>query len=182
MHTKIWRINHVEELVRKAKKGDENAFNELIVLTQKEMYLIAKTKLKNEDDMADAIQETILACYKNLRKLRDNKLFKTWLIKILINECNKIYKKRKKQNVSYEEKEIEKYFIVEENAFENVNFDSLIRNLNEEEKLILTLYYYSGYSTKEISQILKINESTIRSKISRSKNKLKNQYEGGYHE
>lgn len=172
----------MEELVKKAKKNDENAFNELILLTQKEMYLIAKTKLKDEDDIADAIQETILSCYKNLRKLRDNKLFKTWLIKILINECNKIYKKRKKQNVSYEEKEVENYFVLEDDSFDNISFDILIRNLNEEEKLILTLYYYSGYSTKEISKIIKINESTIRSKIARAKNKLRNQYEGTHYE
>ena len=117
-----------------------------------------------------------------MRKLRDNKLFKTWLIKILINECNKIYKKRKKQDVSYEEKEVENYLMIEDNSFENISFDILIRNLNEEEKLILTLYYYSGYSTKEISKIIKVNENTIRSKISRAKYKLRNQYEGGYYE
>lgn len=83
----------MEELVEKAKKNDENAFNELIYLTQNEMYLIAKSRLKNEDDIADAIQETIIACYKNLRKLRNSSFFKTWLVKILINECNKIYKR-----------------------------------------------------------------------------------------
>lgn len=172
----------MEELVEKAKNKDEKAFDELILLVQKEIYLIAKTKLKNEDDIADAIQETILLCYKNLSKLRDNKLFKTWLIKILINECNKIYKKRKKHNVSYEEKEIDNYFGSEDITLENVSFDMLIKKLKEEEKLILTLYYYSGYSTKEISKIVKINEGTIRSKISRAKEKLRNQYEGGYYE
>lgn len=172
----------MEELVEKAKNKDEKAFDELILLVQKEIYLIAKTKLKNEDDIADAIQETILLCYKNLSKLRDNKLFKTWLIKILINECNKIYKKRKKHNVSYEEKEIDNYFGSEDITLENVSFDMLIKKLKEEEKLILTLYYYSGYSTKEISKIIKINEGTIRSKISRAKEKLRNQYEGGYYE
>lgn len=109
-------------------------------------------------------------------------MFKTWLIKILINECNKIYKKRKKYNISYEEKEVENYLVVEDNSFDNISFDILIRNLKDDEQLILTLYYYSNYSTKEISKILKINESTIRSKIFRAKEKLKNQYEGGYYE
>lgn len=172
----------MEELVEKAKKNDEQAFNELILLVQKEIYLIAKAKLKNEDDIADAIQETILSCYKNLKKLRDSSLFKTWLIKILINECNKIYKRRKKYNISYEENEVENYLSTEDNSFDNIGFDILIRNLKNDEKLILTLYYYSNYSTKEISKILKINESTIRSKIFRAKEKLKNQYEGGYYE
>ena len=112
-----------------------------------------------------------------LSSLKDNKLFKAWLIKILINECNKIYKKRRKYNISFEDKEFEKYIKVEEN-YENIDFNILIRNLDKEEKTILTLYYCSGYTTKEISKILKKNENTIRSKIYRSKEKLKKQYGG----
>ena len=54
----------------------------------------------------------------------------------------------------------------------------LIKNLDYEEKIILTLYYCSNYTTKEISKILKKNENTIRSKMSRAKIKIKNQYKG----
>lgn len=169
----------MEELVAKAKKKDEKAFDELILLNQKEMYLIAKAKLKNEDDIADVMQETILLCYKNLKKLKDNKFFKTWLIKILINECNKIYKKRKRNNISIEEKGIDNYLKIDDVSIDFISFDSLIKNLKNDEQLIITLYYYSQYSTKEISKILKINEGTIRSKISRAKMKLRNEYEGG---
>ena len=172
----------MEELIEKARKKDEEAFDELILSVQKEMYLIAKTKLQNEDDIADAIQETIISCYKNLPKLRETTLFKTWLIKILLNECNKIYKKKRKNNISFEDNEVEKYLKMDDNSINNVAFDILIRNLKDDEKLILTLYYYLEYSTKEISKILKINEGTIRSKISRAKEKLRNQYEGGYYE
>ncbi len=173
----------MEELVEKAKRNDEQAFNELIISIQEEMYLIAKSKLRNEDDIADAIQEAILLCYKNIKKLRNNKSFKTWLIKILINECNNIYRRRKKNQISYEEENIENYLKVEENNFQNIGFDILIRNLKDDEKLILSLYYYSEYSTKEISKILKIKESTIKTKIFRAREKLKNQYkEGGYYE
>ena len=168
----------VEELVKKAKNKDEKAFDELISLIEKELYLIAKTRLYNDDDIADSIQETIYLCYKNIHKLKDDRLFKTWVIKILINECNKIHRKRRKHNISYEDKEMEKYIKVEEHYEENLDFDILIRNLDAEEKTILTLYYCSGYTSKEISKILKKNENTIRSKISRSKNKLKKQYGG----
>ena len=55
----------MDELVAKAKKKDEKAFDELIFSVKKEMYLIAKSKLKNEDDIADVLQETIYYCYKN---------------------------------------------------------------------------------------------------------------------
>lgn len=172
----------MEELVEKAKKKDEKAFDELILAVKKEMYLITKTKLKNEEDIADVMQETIYYCYKNLKKLRNNKFFKTWLIRILINECNKFYNHSKnKNNVSLEENEIENYIGTEDDPFSNIEFDILIKNLKEDEKIIMTLYYYSQYSTKEISKILKINEGTIRSKLSRAKTKLKNQYKGEFY-
>ena len=166
----------MEELVKKAIKNDEEAFNELILMLEKEMYLIARTRLNNEDDIADAIQETIISCYQNMHKLKNEKLFKTWLIKILINKCNRVHRKKSKYNISFEDKEFEKYIKTEENLGENIEFEILIKDLNSEEKLILTLFYCSEYTTKEISKILKINESTIRSKILRAKEKLKKQY------
>lgn len=165
----------MEELVKRAKNKDEEAFDELILLMEKEMYLIAKTRLQNDEDIADAIQETILLCFRNIHKLRDN----TWTIRILINECNKIHRKKRKHTISFEGNEIEKYIEAEENYEENIGFDMLIRSLEADEKLILTLYYCSGYTTKEISRILKKKEGTIRSKISRSKQKLKEQFEKG---
>lgn len=168
----------MEELVKKAKNNDEKAFDELIILIEKELYLIAKTKLKNDDDIADAMQETILKCFQNIHKLRDTKLFKTWAIKILINECNKIYHKKEKYKISIEDNEIEKYIRSEEKYDENIEFRLLIKKLEDDEQLILTLYYCSGYTTKEISKILKKNENTVRSKMSRAKMKLKNQLRG----
>lgn len=168
----------MEELIKKAINNDDKAFNELILSIEKELYLIAKSRLKEDDDIADAIQETIFKCYKNIHKLKDKCLFKTWIIKILINECNKIYRKKRKYKISLEDKEIDKYISTEEKFDENIEFYMLIKNLDYEEKIILTLYYCSNYTTKEISKILKKNENTIRSKMSRAKIKIKNQYKG----
>lgn len=141
------------------------------------MYLIAKTKLSNDDDIADCISEAILISYKNIKKLKHNEFFKTWIIRILINECNKFYKKNRKKNISIEDNNLENYLVFEEEFENNLSFDVVITDLDEDEKLILTLYYCSNYTTKEISKILKKNENTIRSKISRAKNKLKKKYE-----
>ena len=167
----------MEELVEKAKNKDKNAFSELIINIKKELYLVAKLKLKNEDDISDAIQETLLKSYKNIRKLRKNNMFRTWIIKILINECNNIYKRKRNNIVSYEEKEMENY-IATDTENDNMEFDVLIRNLNYEEKMILTLYYYSKYTVKEISEIVKTNENTIKSKMVRARNKIRKQIEG----
>ena len=91
----------MEELVKQAKMGNDEAFTQLIIQMQCEMFRIAQTRLKNIDDANDAIQQTNLYAYKNLRQLKEDKYFKTWIIKILINECNKVYKKNYKIDICY---------------------------------------------------------------------------------
>ena len=83
----------MEELVEKSKKGDNQAFSDLIINMENELYKIARTRLNNEEDIKEAVQETIIKSYSSIRKLKNSKFFKTWIIKILINECNNIYKK-----------------------------------------------------------------------------------------
>lgn len=169
----------MEELVNEAKRGNNDAFSSLITQYKKELYLVAKSKLSNEDDIADCIQETILKCYKNMRKLKNNSSFKYWLIKILINECNNFYKKKERNQISIEENHIENYEGMVNNSSNSLDFENIIKDLADEEKLILTLYYVSGYNTKEIGKVLKKNDNTIRVKMMRAKNKLREIYEGG---
>ena len=81
-------------LVRQAKKHDKDAFSQLMKLHTPSMYKIAKAILKNDEDTADAIQETALTCWEKIGTLKKDKYFKTWLIRILINHCNQIYRQR----------------------------------------------------------------------------------------
>ena len=102
-----------------------------------------------------------------------------WATKILINECNNILKKRKKLEFSFDDFEMEKYikddeYIEIENDY---NFFELIEHLTMEERTILTMYYSEDYTTKEISEILKVNENTVRTKIKRAKLKIKKKFE-----
>lgn len=169
-------MEELSNLVKLAKKNDKEAFCKLITYIKKDLYLIAKTKLKSEDDMADVIQDTIIVCYKNIKNLRNINAFKAWAIKILINKCNKLYGKQKNLNVSIEDNHMDNYLQSNYNIDENLSFQHIIKNLNKEEQLVLNLYYYCGYTTKEISKILKIKENTIKSKIHRAKMKLKSEY------
>lgn len=171
-------MEELTNLVKKAKRNDYQSFCELIEKIKKDLYLIAKTRLKSEDDIADAIQETIITCYNNIKFLRKETSFKSWAIKILINKCNKIYKNPNNVNISIESNNINDFLEATENNYEKLNFENLIKDLNHEEQLILTLYYYSRYTTKEISQITKIKENTIKSKINRAKEKLHKKYGG----
>lgn len=174
----------MEELVQKAKNGNTYAFTELILNIKNDLYRIAKTRLNDDNDINDAIQETMLNAYKNITKLKENSYFKSWIIKILINECNKIYKSKYRNKDIYEKLMNEK---TESNNVDcniqtvnsNIDFELLINNLDYEEKLIVTLFYNSNYSSKEISDILKMNINTVKSKLLRAKQKIKNEYKGG---
>lgn len=159
------------KLVKKAKNGDKEAFSELIKYYQKDLYNIAKCKLHNEDDICDAVQETILNAYNHITTLINPYKFKSWLIKILINECNKIYLKYKNNCLEIND---ELDLFAKDISNSNIEFLDLINKLNSDEKEIFILYYKEGYNTKEISKILNINQNTVRSKISRGKEKIKN--------
>ena len=87
----------MEELIKKAKDGDKEAFTTLMLSLEKELYKIAKARLKNDDDIYDAIQETIIEAFKSIKKLKKIEAFKTWIIRILINKTNDIFRRRNKK-------------------------------------------------------------------------------------
>ncbi|MBR6034022.1 MAG: sigma-70 family RNA polymerase sigma factor [Clostridia bacterium] len=161
----------------KAQHGDEQAFTDLILMLKHDLYKIAKMRIVSNDDIDDAIQETMIEAFKNIKKLKKIESFKPWIIKILINKCNKIYQKKKMNEITFEE-DIDNYLVHEsEHLSENdMDFYLLIKCLNYEERIIVTLYYLECYTTKEISQILGINENTIKTKLARAKMKIKNNY------
>lgn len=163
-----------KELVKKARKGDKKAFEELILYYHKDLYKIAKVRLINEEDINDAIQETIIAAYQSISKLINISKFKAWLIQILINCCNSIYKKRKRENnISYELIDADNYLCENCEFGSDLDFYNIISSLNLDERTIIILYYVDGYSTIEISKILNMNNNTVRSKLLRAKNKIK---------
>ena len=171
----------MEELVEKSKKGDNQAFSELIISIENELYKIARTRLRNEEDIKEAVQETIIKSYSSIKKLRNNRFFKTWIIKILINECNNIYRKTKKNNFEEYDENTVKIEATNElkTKIDNLDFFILIDSLNYTERIVLTLFYLEEFSTKEIAKILKEPEATIRTRLSRARNKLKKVIEGG---
>nr|WP_235712890.1 sigma factor [Bacillus mycoides] len=79
-----------------AKKGNHEAFMTLIHTEKVKMYRIAKAMLRDETNIEDAMQATILKAYENIKKLKKEEFFQTWLIRILINECNNIIRSYKK--------------------------------------------------------------------------------------
>ena len=167
----------MEELIRNTLNGDKHSFEVLIDSVKSDLYRVAQAKLSNIDDINDAIQETITKTYSKLHTLKEPKFFRTWIIKILINECNIIYRKKYKQFKLFSKLSISKITDNNSNPFnvaeDKIDFDILLNYLNEKERLILALYFNSKYTPDEISNILSINVNTIKSIIYRAKEKLR---------
>lgn len=85
-----------KKLVLQAKKHDKEAFVKLVENYQVSMYKTAIAILQNDEDAADAIQETILICWEKIGSLRNAKYFKTWMTRILIHRCYAIYNENKR--------------------------------------------------------------------------------------
>ena len=167
----------MEKLVKAAMNGDKEAFAQIIESLKIDLYKIAKVRLKDEEDILDAIQDTIVSSYKSIKKLTNPEKFKKWVIKILINKCNDIYLQRKEMSIPFDE--VSENLIQSENDYNNLEMEDVLKYLTEEEKMIITLYYLEDYKSKEISWILDMNENTVKTKISRAKSKLKQKLEGG---
>ena len=140
----------MEELIDKALHGDDNAYVELINSISTNLYRIAQTKLNNIDDINDAISETILKSYKYLSSLKSPHYFQTWIIKILINECNNIYYINKRQlhicNKIININDFKINIIDPIKKYEsNLNFENIIKHLDSDEKLLMILYYNHQY-------------------------------------
>lgn len=169
----------MELLIKKAQKGDKEAFIQAISGYMTQMYKIARTRLNSDDDIGDAIQDTILAAYESLLRLKEPKYFKTWLIRILINKCNDIAKKS--CNVTYIEDYTQFYnlsslTIYNEDVEGNLDFTNILKILSEECRSTVVLYYVNDLTTKEISEVLNEKEGTIKSRLSRARQELKKHY------
>ena len=167
----------MEELVVRAKQGDLTALEEIIISMKNDLYKIAKSRFTNNEDAEDAVQETIISVMKSIKKVQKVESFKSWIIKILINKCNTIYKKRKKSSIYIDEIEISDTPVETNNDFDNdMDFYLMLKGLNYKEKLIIILFYSQDYSIKEISKMLKMNENTVKTNMFRAKAKIKNNY------
>lgn len=168
----------MEELVIAAKEGDNEAFSELIIGLEQDLYKIAKARFSCEEDVEDAVQETILQALKSIKKVKHPEYFKTWIIKILINKCNKMYQKKLKHKEYKEEIDgTNNAYTNDDKIIQEMDFYLLIKDLNYKEKISMILFYVENLTTKDISKIVKESESTIRNRLSRARAKIKKIYE-----
>ena len=145
-------MGEVEQLVRRSKKRNPDAFTELMQLHERDMYRTASAILSQDADIADAMQETILTCWEKIDTLQKNRYFKTWMIRILINKCKDILRSGRRMICVEELPEQAAKDTVEAEA--NLEWKEALWGLDEKYRLIVVLFYAEGLRTAEIGKLL----------------------------
>ncbi|MBI4686786.1 MAG: RNA polymerase sigma factor [Nitrospirae bacterium] len=180
-----------EEIVRRLKAGDDDAFNELIERHKKMGFSLAYNMLGSIEDAEDISQEAFAIAYTEIGKFRQESSFKTWLYRIIINLCRKHYRKNKLMsfiplyfhNKEGEEQEMDiKAEATPEDELSSKQLGSAImkavRRLPMKQKEVFVMKHIKGMKISEIAEILGSAEGTVKSHLFRAVNELQKKLRG----
>lgn len=145
---------------------DNTIFEKLVLQNEQRLYRISMSMLKNEQDAMDAVHDAVLISYSKLSSLKKEEYFSTWLVRILINCCNKQLKKRK-QSVNIGEPFPD--IASRDNPYLRVEISEAMNKLPEKNRIAVVLYYVEDYKVKDIKKILKIPEGTVKSRLAKGR-------------
>ena len=132
------------------------------------LYRICCMQLSDPSDREDAIQEAIFKAWKMRASLRESQYFDTWFIRILINECRNIQRRRRRilplEGASA---------CVGNSGFEGQELRTSLAALNEKLRICVLLHYIEGYKVSEVSGILGISENAVKARLMRGRKQLK---------
>lgn len=151
-------------LIELAKRGNKDAFVSLLESVENRLFKVAYTI--SPQDAEDIVQETFLQAYLGIKKFKGDSSFYTWIYRIMMNIIYKRYRKEKKIF-----KKIKISPQTDEELKERIR--EALRKIHPKFSEIITLFYFEEYSIKEISQILKIKEGTVKSRLFKGKRILK---------
>jgi RNA polymerase sigma-70 factor (ECF subfamily) len=175
-----------QSLVKRAKNGDLEAYEEIIKLYDKKVFSLIFNMIRNQDDVEDIAQEVFIKIYRNLKNFKEESSLYTWIYRITVNICIDEMKKRKQvvyldEKIQVQDGEIEIQIPdtgkpLDEIAEDKEIKDRLINCINklpENARIMIALRDIKEFSYQEIAEILNLNIGTVKSKINRARNMLK---------
>lgn len=152
---------------------DKDEFLKLALDSEPTLFHVSFSILHDEQDCADTVQEAILKAYENRHKLREIKYFKTWIVRIVINECYGILRRKKRFQAFNDAVRQDSICLGNYIKEEYIDLYQAINRLSEKEKICVVLYYLEDYSVAEIANVLKIPNGTVKSRLSHARRELK---------
>lgn len=163
-------MNQNLQQIKKAKAGDTDAFAELYREIYLDLYRFALYTLKNPADAEDAVSETVMDAFASIRRLRSEASFRAWIFRILSIKCKRRFSERGTLCEALPET------LSDDSALydyaEILDLRNQFFRLQDDERLIISMHIFAGYTSQEIAKILHKSAGTIRSRESRALKKL----------
>lgn len=181
--------NNEQLLIERSKNGDVSAFEMLIEAYQKKVFNLAYRIIGNYDDANDIAQEAFIRIFRSISGFRGQSSFSTWIYRITTNVCLDEIRKRKNKSVQYldddiqtDDGEMQRQIISDDPLPEEIAERKELRavindslgELKEEYRIIITLRDIQGMSYEEIAKVLDCPTGTVKSRINRARQALKN--------
>ena len=175
-------------LIQKSQRGDMDAFEQLLLRYEKKVYTIAYKYMGNAEDASDLAQEALIKAYQSIGTFRGESSFGTWIGRITANKCLDELRKRKKlqttsldEELELEEGSVQKEIVSERDTpaqhtirQETVHYvQQKLQQMKEEYRMVLVLRELEGHSYEDIADMLNCSLGTVKSRISRARNYLK---------
>lgn len=152
-----------EGLVKKAKKGNWQAYLDLALARKDSLYYKALSLLGNEHDAADAVEEALVKGYNSISSLEQDRFFQSWLVRILINTCIDIQRSRRKTVFLHDLAESKEPVAVENES--DPDLRTQVEAMDEIHRTVLILRYYEDMKVDDIAQFLKVPPGTVKSRL-----------------
>ena len=178
------------ELIKQTLEGDQNAYGVLIKKYQEQIHALAWQKIGDFHIAQEITQDAFITAYKKLNSLKDPQRFSGWLYVITTNLCNMWHRKKRQHTQhtqSFEETdpmELEELFYLDYVSHEREEdrkemqrslVKKLLNKLKESDRTVITLHYLAGLTTEEIGEFLGVSKNTVKSRLHRARNRLKNE-------
>ena len=151
---------------------EERPFTQKLLESEPMLYRIACALLRSEADRQDAMQETALKAWKNRASLREEQYFKTWISRIMVNECHNLHRKNSRY-VPMEE-------LPDRPAPDSGEQETrlMLESLPEKQRIPLVLHYLEGFSLEEIARVQHISLSLVKYRMYQARKTLRVEWNG----
>ena len=163
--------------------SDENMDLELCLNTAIEkygdmIYRIAVNQMKNRTDADDIFQEVFIKWMQHHEQMQNSEHEKAWLIRVTLNQCKSALGSTWNKRKAEWSQEVENTMVYEDQIEEGSDLDEVLNKLPERYRTVLHLFYYEELSISEIGNVLQEKESTVRTRLTRARRKLKSILKG----
>ena len=169
------------QLIASAQKGNARAVEQLLEHYYDYIFSICRKVTGNVDDANEATQETLIKVVRNILSFKSTAKFSTWVYRIATNAAlDEIRKKNRRPTSEFNEDTVVPQTTknLEDSLIDNIDINNALQNLPEEFRIVLVLRDQLGTSYEEISEILGVASGTVKSRIARARQKMKEELLG----